>query len=215
MIKGEHSQGFSLIETVLSISIFLVTVIVLLAIISPVLASLDEVKRSDEIASISESLNSFIQSNTSLASNGSNFDLIYEAVKSRGYATIYIYRSYASEKSSNVQLSVGFSPRESTAGIKMKRSAKIRKFKNVAGPIYRAILTCAPHMSKQYYKDRGRSANPRYYLSQSLDFFENNFLPITISLYSTDQEPAFIDRIQLNEIILQRPILSYNTVINR
>ena len=95
-------SGFSLIETVFSISIFLVVILVLLAMVSPILSSLDEVKESDEISSIVESLNSFLQAKTSLAVNGSNFDLIYEAVKTRGYATVYIYRSFVSDNSSNV-----------------------------------------------------------------------------------------------------------------
>ena len=100
--RKKHRSGFSLIETVFSISIFLVVILVLLAMISPILSSLDEVKESDEISSIVESLNSFLQAKTSLSVNGSNFDLIYEAVKSRGYATVYIYRSFVSDNSSNV-----------------------------------------------------------------------------------------------------------------
>ena len=86
-----HRRGFSLIETVLSISIFMVTIIVLLAMLGPVLSSLDDVQESDELSSIVESLNSFLQANSSLAVNGSNFDLIYEAVKTRGFATVYIF----------------------------------------------------------------------------------------------------------------------------
>ena len=58
--KKRYRSGFSLIETVFSISIFLVIIVVLLAMIGPVLSSLDEVKESDEISSIVESLNSFL-----------------------------------------------------------------------------------------------------------------------------------------------------------
>ena len=54
--REKNNFGFSLIETVLSISIFLVIILVLLAMISPVLSSLDEVKESDEISSVVESL---------------------------------------------------------------------------------------------------------------------------------------------------------------
>ena len=70
---------------------------ILLAMLGPVLSSLDEVTEADEISSVVESLNSYLQGNSSLAVNGSNFDVIYEAVKSRGYATVYIFRSYVSE----------------------------------------------------------------------------------------------------------------------
>ena len=60
-------------------------------------------------------------------------------MKSRGYATVYIYRSYVSENSPNVQLSIGFSQKETTSRIQMARNAKIYDFKDTAGPIFRAI----------------------------------------------------------------------------
>ena len=60
MFKRKQKKGFSLIETVLSISIFLVIILVLLAMLGPVLSSVDEVKEADEISTIVESLNSLI-----------------------------------------------------------------------------------------------------------------------------------------------------------
>ena len=65
--RKKHKGGFSLIETVFSISIFLVIILVLLAMIGPVLSSLDEVKESDEISSIVESLNSFLHAKSILS----------------------------------------------------------------------------------------------------------------------------------------------------
>lgn len=215
MDKGSHKKGFSLIETVLSISIFLVTIMILLAMLGPVLSSLDEVTEADEISSIVESLNSYLQGNSSLAVNGSNFDVIYEAVKSRGYATVYIFRSYVSENSPNIQLSIGFSAKETTKSIRMNRRAKIYNFKNSAGPIYRAIITSAPHMPKQYYRDRGRSANPRYYLVADRNSFKNNYLPLEISLYLNNYGIEFLDTIQLKDILKDEPVIKYFTVINR
>ena len=215
MYKRKYSKGFSLIETVLSISIFLVTIVVLLAMLGPVLSSLDDVKESGEISSIVESLDSFLQADSSLALNGSNFDLIYEAVKSRGFATVYIFRSFVSENSPNVQLSIGFSPKETTSSIRMKRSAKIYDFKNAAGPIYRAIITNGPQMPKQYYRDRGRSAKPRYYLTVDRDRFKNNYLPLEIALYSNDFGLGFVENFKLKDILKEKPIINYFTVINR
>ena len=215
MIKEIKDLGFSLTETVLSISIFLVTIVILLAMLGPALSSLDNVKESDEISSTVGSLNSFLQANSSLAVNGSNFDLIYEAVKSRGYATIYVYRSFVSKDSSNLQLKIGFSRKETTSSIQMKRRAKIYSFKDAAGPIYRAIITAGPQMQKRFYRDRGRSTNPRYYLSLSRADFKNNYLPLQISLFSNDQDPEFIDDIELKDILIKKPLLSYFTIINR
>ena len=215
MFKRKQKKGFSLIETVLSISIFLVIILVLLAMLGPVLSSVDEVKEADEISTIVESLNSFLQANSSLAVNGSNFDLIYEAVKSRGFATIYVFRSYVSKNSPNIQLSIGFSPKETTSSIRMERSAKIYDFQNAAGPIYRAILTNGPQMPKQYYRDRGRSAKPRYYLTTDRYALKNNYLPLEISLFSNDHGLEFLDSIQLKDILEKKPLVTYFTVINR
>ena len=160
-------------------------------------------------------MNSFLQANSSLAVNGSNFDLIYEAVKSRGYATVYIYRSFVSDNSSNVQLSIGFSRKETTSSIRMERNAKIYNFKMRQVPIYRAILTNGPQMPKNYFRDRGRSAKPRYYLTKNRDAFKNNYLPLEIALFSNDQEPEFIDSVKLKDILKRKPIVTYFTVINR
>jgi len=215
MFKRKQKKGFSLIETVLSISIFLVIILVLLAMLGPVLSSVDEVKEADEISTIVESLNGFLLANSSLAVNGSNFDLIYEAVKSRGFATIYVFRSYVSKNSPNIQLSIGFSPKETTSSIRMERSAKIYDFQNAAGPIYRAILTNGPQMPKQYYRDRGRSAKPRYHLTNDRYAFKNNYLPLEISLFSNDHGLEFLDSIQLKDILEKKPIVTYFTVINR
>ena len=184
MSKYVQVKGFSLIETVLSISIFLVTILILLAMLGPVLSTVDKVKESDEVSVFMDSINSFLQSNSSLAVSGSNFDVIYEAVKTRGYATVYIFRSYISKDSSNIELSIGFSPSETTSSIRMNRNAKIYNFKNAAGPIYRAIITNGPQMPKKFYRDRGRSAKPRYYLTAARTAFENNYLPLEISLLS-------------------------------
>lgn len=215
MFKKRKIRGFSLIETVLSIGIFLVTIIILLAMLGPVLSSLDEVTEADEISSIVQSLNSYLQSNSSLSLNGSNFDVIYEAVKSRGFATIYIFRSYVSDINSNIQLSIGFSRKETTSSIKMNRDAKIYNFKNSAGPIYRAIITIAPHMSKNYYKDRGSQAIPRYYLTTGRNKFENNYLPLEVSIYTNSYGIEFIDDFKLKDILKEKPIKKYYTIINR
>ena len=97
----------------------------------------------------------------------------------------------------------------------MNRNARIYNFKDAAGPIYRAILTVAPHMPDGLYTDRGRSANPRYYLNSNRSKFGNNYLPLEISLYSNELDPEYIDKEKLKEIIKKKPIVNYFTVINR
>jgi type II secretory pathway pseudopilin PulG len=215
MFKTKHKKGFSLIETIFSIGILLIIVMVLVAMLGPILSSLDDAKELDEIPSIVESLNSFLQADSSLAVDGSSFDLIYEAVKSSGYATIYVFRSYSSNDSTDIQLSIGFSPKERTPSLQINKSAKVYNFRNSAGPIYRAIITNGPQIPKQYYRDRGRSAKPRYYLTANSDNFKSNYLPLQISIYVNAHGPAFIENIPLKEILQEDPIFSYSTIINR
>ena len=97
----------------------------------------------------------------------------------------------------------------------MNRNAKIYNFKNAAGPIYRAIITNGPQMPKKFYRDRGRSAKPRYYLTAARTAFENNYLPLEISLYKNNYGPEFIDKIKLKDIIKEESLVTYVTIINR
>ena len=86
---------------------------------------------------------------------------------------------------------------------------------STCGHTYRAVLTNSPHMPREYFRDRGRSANPRYYLTKSRGAFKNNYLPLEIALYSNDLEPEFIDSVKLKDILIKKPIINYFTVINR
>ncbi len=215
MISKKHSQGFSLIEAVLAIGIFFVTVLVLIGMLGPLLNSVNDVETTDEVVSVVESLNSFLQVNSEFAIQGSNFDLIYQAVRTRGYATVYVFRNYLSSKSTQVKLSVGFSPNETATTIRMARNAKVYGFKNAAGPIYRAILTLSPFLRRDYYRDRGRSAIPRYTLLKSSVDYEGNFLPLNIDIYVNPPGPSFRDSMTYKELLTQKPIFTYTTAINR
>ena len=70
-------------------------------------------------------------------------------------------------------------------------------------------------MPNQYYRDRGRSAKPRYYLTKGRKAFENNYLPLEVALFANDQEPEFIDSVELKDILKRNPIVTYFTIINR
>ena len=87
-------KGFSLIEVVLAIGIFLVTVLALVGLLGPTLQSVDEVEKTDEVSSIVNTLNAFLQSSPDIALVSSKFDSIYNAVADGGEATVYIYRWY-------------------------------------------------------------------------------------------------------------------------
>ncbi len=70
--------GFSLIEVVLAIGIFLVTVLALVGLLGPTLQSVDEVEKTDEIASVVNTVNAFLQSSPDIAvGSQSKFETIY------------------------------------------------------------------------------------------------------------------------------------------
>lgn len=214
-LSDEQIKAFSLIEAVLAIGIFFVTVLVLIGMLGPLLNSVNSVKTTDEVVSVVDSLNSFLQSDAPLAIEGTNFDLLYQAIQTRGYATIYIFRSYVSKNSTDIKLTMGFSPKETTTTIRIDRKAKVREFKSAAGPIYRAVITLSPFISREYYRDRGRSAFPRYALSENFENFDSNFLSLSVDLFAEEPGPSFRDDIPLKAIYTEKPIFSFSTGINR
>jgi len=67
--KSSRRGGFSLIEVVLAIGIFLVTVLALVGLLGPTLQSVDEVEKTDEISSVVNTVNAFLQSSPNIAPN--------------------------------------------------------------------------------------------------------------------------------------------------
>ena len=79
--------GFSLIEVVLAIGIFLVTVLALVGLLGPTLQSVDEVEKTDEIVSVVNTINAFLQSSPDINPTGSKFNAIYNRAKEVAGAT--------------------------------------------------------------------------------------------------------------------------------
>lgn len=215
MNKGKKVLGFSLIEAVLAIGIFFVTILVLVSMLGPMLESVNDVKTSNELVSVVQSTNTFFDSNTNLAIKASNFDLIYEAVKTNGFATLYVFKSYTNNQSTDIKLSVGFSPSETTSTTRMDKKAVVKDFANAAGPIYRIIVTLNPLISKEFYKDRGISASPRFILTKSVLDFDEHFLPLNIDIFIDAPGTSFVDKLPYKKIKTQQAIFSFSTGINR
>ncbi|HBM85619.1 MAG TPA: hypothetical protein DD423_02325, partial [Opitutae bacterium] len=88
-----RDEGFSLIEVIMAMGIFLVTVLALVGLLGPTLKSIDEIEKTDEVASIVNTINAFLQNSPDIAATGSKFDAIYNAV-SQDFATLLIFRAY-------------------------------------------------------------------------------------------------------------------------
>ncbi|MEC8332846.1 MAG: prepilin-type N-terminal cleavage/methylation domain-containing protein, partial [Verrucomicrobiota bacterium] len=104
-----HSRkGFSLIEVVLAIGIFLVTVLALVGLLGPTLQSVDEVEKIDEVSSVVNTINTFLQSSPDIAVSGeSKFETIYRELRTDGFITAFVFRAY--DNNDDVSLVVGFS----------------------------------------------------------------------------------------------------------
>ena len=69
--------------------------------------------------------------------------------------------------------------------------------------------------SKEYYKDRGQRAFPRYYLTNRIDEFNEGYLPIQVAIYAETPGPSFSDRISIRDLSLKEPDYVFNTAISR
>lgn len=215
MTFDSRDKGFSLIEVVLAIGIFLVTVLVLVGMLGPTLESVEEVDKTDEIVSVIDSVSAFLNGGSDFGQNVASFDIIYETILTGGYSTIYVYRSYLSANSSDVKLSVGFSPSERTSTQRISTRSRAFDFKNAAGRIYRCVLTVKPLLPREYYKDRGRRAFPRYLLTNKISEFNEGYLPIEVAIYAENPGPSFSDRISIRDLSLKEPDYVFNTAISR
>ena len=93
-VSARSEYGFSLIEVVLAIGIFLVTVLALVGLLGPTLQSVDEVEKTDEIASVVNTVNSFLQSSPDIALSGqSKFETIYKELREEGKIKAFVFRA--------------------------------------------------------------------------------------------------------------------------
>ena len=132
-----RDRAFSLIEVVLAIGIFLVTVLALVGLLGPTLKSVDDVEQMDAVSSVVNTLNTLLQKSPTIAPSGSKFDVIYGAVASGNYATVFVFNAYMDATSPDTELKVGFY--DESVGV--DALVKNADFSNAAGTIYRAVLS--------------------------------------------------------------------------
>lgn len=212
--------GFSLIEVVLAIGIFLVTVLALVGLLGPTLQSVDEVEKTDEIASVVNTINAFLQSSPNIAPTGqSKFDVIYDAVRSEGYATILVFRKYEGPDD-EISLKIGFIGETSET----VTSADVTDGSEVlaAGTVYRAVLTPSSVIPEDHVNDAGVGEYPRYTLAETVDLYPEGYFAMEIRIF--DEAPSLtydISLLQSGQAATPanlkdvEPIFTYNTAIVR
>lgn len=211
--------GFSLIEVVLAIGIFLVTVLALVGLLGPTLQSVDEVEKTDEISSVVNTINAFLQSSPDIAPTGqSKFNEIYSAVQNDGYATILVFRKY--ETDDTISLKFGFVG-ETSATI---TSADVTNGSEVlaAGTIYRAVLTPSSVIPEDYIDEAGLNDYPRYTLEKTIDEYLEGYFAMEVRIF--DEEPSLTYDVKLlpsgeeatpANLRGFKPVFTYNTAIVR
>jgi type II secretory pathway pseudopilin PulG len=206
--------GFSLIEVVLAIGIFLITVLALVGLLGPTLQSVDEVEKTDEVASVVNTINAFLQNSPEIAnSDETKFETIYDAIAGDGYATILVFRKYASTSDDTISLKVGFVG-ETSAQV---QSSDIRSGSTVlaAGTVFRAVLTPSSVIPDDQITDNGEDEFPRYTLSSTLEDYPEGYLAMEVRIYAEEPDILSIasDLDDLSEN--SEPIFTYNTAIVR
>ncbi len=205
--------GFSLIEVVLAIGIFLITVLALVGLLGPTLQSVDEVEKTDEVASVVNTINAFLQSSPEIsgATGNSKFDLIYNAVAGGNHATMFVFREFIGN-TINVRLAVGFQ-----VGEPIGTGATISgaRFTDAAGSIFRVILTPSSVIpTPARGADRDQSTGT-YSLNAALTDYLEGFFAMEVRIFAEDPGPTFTASKSLAEFNGVEPLFTYNTAVVR
>jgi hypothetical protein len=188
------------------------------------------VEKTDEVSSIVNTLNAFLQNSPEIAPGASKFDAIYSAVAAGGEATVYIYRWYEDsvDAAGNpiIKLETGFDSRESgSVGADsivnaLPSTGEAADFSKAAGIIYRAVLTPSSVLTSGKYRSANRNpSNEVYDLVEDLVSYLEGSFAMEVRIFaedppgpnSTDAYPA-TDLAALKD---QKPIFTYNTAIVR
>lgn len=217
-------SAFSLIEVVLAIGIFLITVLALVGLLGPTLQSVDEVEKTDEVSSVVNTINAFLQSSPDIAERDgtgtitkSKFDVIYDSIyySSEGFATILVFRQYGTDD--EISLKVGFVGVGPTAA--QVTSADVGNLSSgilAAGPVYRAVLTPSSVTPSAHVTDNGEDQFPRYTLTKELSAYTEGYFAMEVRIYAENVDDIF--NVTTNLEYLQdkaEPIFTYNTAVVR
>ena len=223
--SARSKYGFSLIEVVLAIGIFLVTVLALVGLLGPTLQSVDEVEKTDEIASVVNTVNAFLQSSPDIAvGSQSKFETIYDAISnnSNNEATIFVYRYYDNKTdpdNETIALEVGFA-----TGEPVNVRAKVNQpatnpanFADAAGPIYRVVLT-ASSVTPEVLRSPNRNGDGIYTLSAGVENYPEGYLAMEVRIFPENPPgPSgnFNSASNLTALKDIEPLFTYNTAVVR
>ena len=217
--NAREACGFSLVEVVLAIGIFLVTILALVGLLGPTLQSVDEVEKTDEIASVVNTVNAFLQNSPEIAgtSTTSKFDLIYNSVAGNNYATVFVFSEYVDTTTEKQRLSVGFQSGETLSGGTLGLDAQIdnARFSDAAGNIFRVILTPSSVIPEEYRSAERDASTGTYVLNSALAEYLEGYFAMEVRIYAEEPGANFNADRALTEFLDVEPVFTYNTAIVR
>lgn len=225
--------GFTLIEVVLALGVFLVSVMALVGLLSPMLQSIDEIEKMDEINSVVNTVNAFLQASPDIAERDggkiikTKFNVIYEAVREGNEATVLVFRYYDdgdpeaddgdpdADEEPTIGLEVGFAMNE--AGVGDNSKVDTGKFSLAAGPIYRVVLS-ASSVTPDALRTPRDSNTGIYALTQDLQAYLEGYLALEARIFAEDPpgpDGGNVAETDLAELNLKEPDFTFNTAIVR
>lgn len=214
-------RGFSLIEVVLAIGIFMVTILALVGLLGPTLKSVDEVEQTDAITSVVNSLNAFLQQSPKIAPNASKFDAIFNAVANNGYATIFVFQSYLNADSTDTELKIGFYGEAIGDDAEIKASDfKDGSTPQVAGSIYRVVLTPSSVLPAQYRSAERNSTTKVYSMtvtSPDPPGYPEGYFATEVRIFAEEYSESFTNNLDsdLTALADVEPLFTYNAAVVR
>lgn len=178
-------KGFTLIEVVLALGVFFISILSLIGLLAPMLKSVDEVEKIDEITSVVNTVNAYLQGSPEIADDDkTKFDTIYEAVASEYHATLFVFRQYTSDEGTDIRLEIGFLD---------ETSDTIDSFNNIAGPIYRVVLSASSVTPDDSLTEPTRNSATGVYQLASADpaVYPEGYLAMEARIYAEDWNEAF------------------------
>ncbi len=219
--KQSHTNGFSLIEVVLAMGIFLITVLALVGLMGPALKSVSKIKTTDEVASVVDTVTAFLNRSPFIPSAGNTrFESIYSAIRDDGHATLFVYRWY-DDVNEIVRQEIGFENNQAgsvdPASVVNANSrgdgVPVASFAKATSFIYRVVLTASSAMRVHNYVNEGAEGSyPRYTLSNTIGSYEGKYLALEVRIFAEDPS-LFNPATNMPNLADEVPALVYNMAI--
>ena len=210
--------------------VFLITVLALVGLLGPALKSISNVEKTDEVASVVDSVNAFLNTSSFIerrADDGNilapRFECIYSAIKAdENYSTLFVYRWY---DNGIIRKEIGYKDNQSNkvgekSVVNVDRvegdGIPTASFNNAASYIYRVILTASSVMLSDDLVLKGAEGSyPQYTLKSNIEAYKNNYLALEIRIFAEDPGAAFNSATDIVSLANEEPIFTYDMAILR